>query len=93
MGEPFDRVYMSKIFSFTPDYPYYVNAKEVHKGGSGYCHVSMKVGFCSYKVADMDTLWKDQKNIVFLDTNITVCKKWRPLFQLRVKIGVQNWQG
>ena len=37
MGEPFDKVYMSKVFSFTPDYPYYVNAKEVHKGGSGYC--------------------------------------------------------
>jgi hypothetical protein len=27
---------MSKVFSFTPDYPYYVNAKEVEKGGSGY---------------------------------------------------------
>lgn len=35
--EPFDRVYMSKIFGFTPDYPYYVNAKEIVKGGSGYC--------------------------------------------------------
>ena len=30
IGEPFDRVYMSKVFSeeYTPDYPYYVNAKE-----------------------------------------------------------------
>lgn len=37
MGNPFDRVYMSKVFSFTPDYPYYVNAKEIVKGGSGYC--------------------------------------------------------
>jgi len=37
MEEPFDRVYMSKVFSFTPDYQYYVNAKEVIKGGSGYC--------------------------------------------------------
>lgn len=35
--EPFDRVYMSKIFGFTPDYPYYVNAEEIIKGGSGYC--------------------------------------------------------
>lgn len=32
-----DKVYMSKVFSFTPDYPYYVNADEVIKGGSGYC--------------------------------------------------------
>lgn len=35
--EPFDRVYMSKVFSFTPDYPYIPNAKLVVKGGSGYC--------------------------------------------------------
>lgn len=37
MGEPLDIVYISKVFSFTPDYPYFVNAKEVIKGGSGYC--------------------------------------------------------
>lgn len=39
MGEPFDKAYMSKVFSeeYTPDYPYYVNAKEVIKGGTGYC--------------------------------------------------------
>lgn len=36
-NNPLDRVYMSKVFSFTPDYPYYVNAREVIKGGSGYC--------------------------------------------------------
>ena len=34
---PMDKVYMSKVFSFTPDYPYYVNADEAIKGGSGYC--------------------------------------------------------
>lgn len=32
-----DRVYMSKVFSYSPDYEYYINAKEVLKGGSGYC--------------------------------------------------------
>lgn len=38
IGEPFDRVYMSKVFGeeYTPDYPYFVNAKEVIKGGTGY---------------------------------------------------------
>lgn len=36
-GEPLDKVYMSKVFSFTPDYEYYINAKEIEKGGSGYC--------------------------------------------------------
>lgn len=39
MGEPFDKAYMSKVFSeeYTPDYQYYVNAKEIIKGGTGYC--------------------------------------------------------
>lgn len=34
---PLDKVYMSKVFSFILDYTYYINAKEVLKGGSGYC--------------------------------------------------------
>lgn len=148
--EPFDKVYMSKVFNFTPDYPYNINAKEVIMGGSGYCislkdgkevfnkekdiklpqevetiypdyslyydripevkdtaygyltrgcpygydlnnpckknthdycHVSEKEGFCSHKVADLDSFWNGQKNIVLLDPNITVCKDWKPLFQ------------
>ena len=150
MGESFDKAYMSKVFSFTADYPYHVNAKEVIKGGSGYCisavngkevydnekdselpqdietiypdysiyydkipevrntaygfltrgcpygydtnnpdranthdycHVSMKEGFCSHKVADLDSFWRGQKNIVLLDPNITVCRDWKDLFQ------------
>lgn len=40
---PLDRVYMSKVFSFTPDYWDFVNAKEVIKGGSGYC-ISLENG-------------------------------------------------
>lgn len=32
----YDKVYASKVFTFTPDYPYYINAKEVIKGGTGY---------------------------------------------------------
>lgn len=32
-----DRVYVSKVFSFTPDYEYYIDADEVINGGSGYC--------------------------------------------------------
>lgn len=32
-----DIVYVSKVFSFTPEYPYYIDADEVIKGGSGYC--------------------------------------------------------
>ena len=32
-----DKVYMSKVFSFTPDYEWNVDADVVEKGGSGYC--------------------------------------------------------
>ena len=41
--KPLDRVYMSKVFSFTPDYEHFVNADEVVKGGSGYC-IELKDG-------------------------------------------------
>ena len=34
--ERFDRVYMSKVFSFTPDYDLAINADEVIRGGTGY---------------------------------------------------------
>lgn len=36
-AEPYDKVYMSKVFSFTPDYDRPIYAKEVERGGSGYC--------------------------------------------------------
>lgn len=32
LGDPFDIVYMSKVFSFTPDYEYYVNALKIVRG-------------------------------------------------------------
>lgn len=32
-----DRVYLSKVFSFTPDYEAVIDADEVIRGGSGYC--------------------------------------------------------
>ncbi|WP_281550203.1 radical SAM protein [Murimonas intestini] len=32
-----DRVYMSKVFSFTPDYNECINADEIIRRGSGYC--------------------------------------------------------
>ena len=30
--DPFDKVYMSKVFTFTPDYPYPINANEISRG-------------------------------------------------------------
>ena len=38
-----DKVYMSKVFSFTPDYEYFVDADEVVKGGTGYA-ISLQGG-------------------------------------------------
>lgn len=32
-----DKVYISKVFSFTPDYQYPIDADEVIRAGSGYC--------------------------------------------------------
>lgn len=34
--EKYDKVYMSKVFSFTPDYDLPIYADEIEKGGSGY---------------------------------------------------------
>ena len=131
---PLDKVYMSKVFSFSPDYEYFVNAKEVVNGGSGYCislengkevfdkskdkelpyeiehiypdysiygitdtaygfltrgcprgcdfcHVKVKEGLCSRKVADLSEFWNGQKNIVLCDPNILACKDWKSLLQ------------
>lgn len=38
-----DIVYMSKVFSFTEDYKYFIDAEKIIKGGSGYC-ISIKNG-------------------------------------------------
>lgn len=32
----YDKVYVAKVFSFTPDYGYYINAGKIEKGGTGY---------------------------------------------------------
>lgn len=36
-SDEMDIVYMSKVFSFTEDYMYPIRAKQIVKGGSGYC--------------------------------------------------------
>lgn len=32
----YDKVYKAKVFSFTPDYGYYIHAEEIEEGGTGY---------------------------------------------------------
>lgn len=41
-GGEYDKVYMSKVFSFTEDYPFPVNAKEIERGGEWILHKSCK---------------------------------------------------
>lgn len=50
-----DKVYMSKVFSFTPDYQYFIDADEVKKGGSGYCIelVNRKEVYCSERDSNL----------------------------------------
>lgn len=51
-----DKVYMSKVFTFTPDFPYYIDADEVVKGGTGY--------------KDYDTVLTDEIEHIFPDYSI-----------------------
>ena len=41
--EPFDKVYMSKVFSFTPDYELPIYSNDILRGGSGY-HIKLQDG-------------------------------------------------
>lgn len=49
-----DRVYMSKVFSFTPDFEYYIDADEIVKGGSGYSIHNIDGKECYNKETDTD---------------------------------------
>lgn len=44
----YDRVYMSKVFSFSPDYTQHIDADEIVKGGTGYAlHGAGGLDFCA----------------------------------------------
>lgn len=49
----YDKVYMAKVFSFTPDYPYHItNATEIVKGGTGYDYTATLPEAMEYLVPD-----------------------------------------
>lgn len=49
--------------------------------GCSFCHVAVKEGRCSVKVADVSDFWNGQKEIRILDPNITACREKRDLMQ------------
>ena len=139
-----DKVYMSKVFSFTPDYQYFIDADEIVNGGSGYCiemqggkeiyhaerdnplpeeiehtypdyslypeqtkdtaygfltrgcprgcsfcHVAVKEGKCSRKVANLSEFWGGQRNIVLCDPNILACPEHIELLEQLAESGAK----
>ena len=63
-----DKVYMSKVFSFTPDYEYFVDADEVIRGGSGYA-ISLVNGKEIYNKS-LDTPLPDEIEHMYPDYSI-----------------------
>ena len=57
-----DKVYVSKVFSFTPDYKYFINADEVIKGGTGYC-IDLANGQETYRAENDIALPKDVEHV------------------------------
>ena len=62
LSEHKDIVYMSKVFSFTPDFQYFVNADKIIKGGSGYC-ISTENGREIYDISKDQNLPEDIEHI------------------------------
>lgn len=63
-----DKVYMSKVFSFTPDYQYPIFADEIVKGGSGYCIETENGKECYRK--ERDTLLSPEIEHIYPDYSL-----------------------
>ncbi len=57
-----DIVYMAKVFSFTPDYEYYIDADKIVKGGTGYA-ISLKDGKEIYDKSKENSLPEEVEHI------------------------------
>lgn len=60
----YDKVYMAKVFSFTPDYGYYINADQVEKGGTGYDISKVLLPEIDRMIPDYD-LYNVDKNLAY----------------------------
>ena len=69
-------------YSLYPQFPFAVSMTS--RGcprGCSFCHVAVKEGRCSVKVADVRDFWNGQKEIKVLDPNITACREKRDLLR------------
>ena len=55
--------------------------------GCKFCIVAAKEGRRSYKVADLNEFWRDQKNIKLLDPNLLACHEHPDLLQQLINSG------
>jgi hypothetical protein len=55
--------------------------------GCKFCIVADKEGRRSYKVADLNEFWRDQKNIKLLDPNLLACREHPDLLQQLIDSG------
>lgn len=60
----YDKVYSAKVFSFTPDYGYYINADQIEKGGTGYDIKKVLLPEIDRMVPDYD-LYNVDKNLAY----------------------------
>lgn len=49
--------------------------------GCDFCHVKVKEGLISHKVADLSEFWRGQPNIILCDPNTLACKEWKDILQ------------
>ena len=68
-SDDMDIVYMSKIFSFTKDYEYPIRAREIKRGGSGYCIGLDESGKEFYNLAK-DTLLSPEIEHIYPDYSL-----------------------
>lgn len=60
----YDKVYAAKVFSFTPDYSYYIHADQVEKGGTGYDIKKVLLPEIDRMIPDYD-LYNVDKNLAY----------------------------
>ena len=82
-----DKELPAEIEHIYPDYSLYPEFQDTAYGfmsrgcprGCDFCHVKVKEGLISHKVADLSEFWNGQKKIELLDPNTLACKEWKDI--------------